>query len=76
MKVKKVIVPLYCAIFFLLALGGCGGDVSVSAERSLIEKNQGRSWDNLPGRQKISSNVSEQIKSAVAKKEAEVWNRR
>lgn len=77
MKVKKVIVPLCCAAFCVLTLGGCGGNASTSTERSFIEKNQGRSWDNLPGRQKTAPNpnASEQMKLTVAKKEADVWNR-
>lgn len=77
MKVKKVIIPLYCAALCVLALSGCGGSASASAERSFIEKSQGRSWDNLPGRQKTAPNpnASEQMKLTVAKKEAEAWNR-
>ncbi|MDP3956883.1 MAG: hypothetical protein Q8Q10_00055 [bacterium] len=66
-KMKKVIISLCCAALSLLALGGCGGDASAE-QRSFIEKNQGRSWDNVPSRQKAIS-ANKQMTAAVAKKQ-------
>jgi hypothetical protein len=64
MRMKKIVTLLCCASF-ALALGGCGGNASI--ERSFIEKNQGRSWDNLPSRQKAISDAGKQMQSAATK---------